>query len=112
MQDYDVVINHALPNNFNSSNGFDASSWQVWTYVDSTTDGDVQFTMEDATGTQCVSESVQPSITAEWQQITISDPSGCSFSANDIITLRLKLTSADPDSNKVRLGEMEYQYSP
>lgn len=112
-QDYDIVVRSQLPSDFGTS--FTSGSWKVYTYVDSLTATAISFTLQDAGGTTCYTgtQSIKPSSAGAWQQITIADPgNGCSFAADDFVTIDLKLTAVSPNStDQVRVGELQYQYT-
>ncbi|HEX7368076.1 MAG TPA: hypothetical protein VF261_00260, partial [Candidatus Saccharimonadales bacterium] len=110
-QNYDIIANYQLPSSFTS---FASGSFKVWVYVDSTTSTGMTFMLQSNNGTSCYvsAQSIEPSATGTWQQITISDPgNGCTFAANDIVMLDFNLTAIAPDTNTVRLGELQFGYN-
>ncbi len=113
-QDYNIVVTHQLPSDFNATTEFDASTWKVWTYVDSTADAALTMTVYDNDMTACASAVSIESGSTGWQQITLSDfdtTGSCDFTANSIITIDVALSSKSPSSNKVRIGEIQYGYT-
>jgi hypothetical protein len=109
-QDYDIVVQYQLPSDFD---GFVASSFKFWTYVDTTTSTNAQVMIEDVDGTDCYTgqQSVKPGSATTWTQTTIADPAnGCTFAANDIITITIKPAALTPTTNTVRIGEFQFDY--
>jgi trimeric autotransporter adhesin len=112
-QDYDIIINHKLPSDFNSTPEFAAGSWKVWTYSDNLTNSALTMTILDSNETVCANGVSIEGPSTGWEQITLSDfdgVAGCDFAANDIITIIVKLSSLSPSTNKVRIGEIQYDY--
>lgn len=110
-QNYDIVMQYQIPSDFSS---FVASSWKLWTYADSLTNTDINWSIKSANETTCfgTTQSAKPSSSATWQQITLSDPgNGCTFAAGDMITISIKPTAITPATNQVRIGEFSYQYN-
>jgi len=113
-QDYDVVVTHQLPSDFNATNEFTASSWKIWTYVDNTTDAALTMTVYDNDMTACANGVSVKSGSTGWQQITLANFSGnasCDFTPNSIISITVKVSSKSPSTNKVRIGEIQYGYA-
>jgi hypothetical protein len=109
-QDYDIVINYQLPSDFSS---FAASSFRIWTYADSLTSTDVTFMIKDVDGTLCYTSavSVKPTGAAAWEEMNPGNPAnGCSFAANDVITFIIKPTAITAQTNKVKVGEIRFEY--
>jgi hypothetical protein len=114
-QDYDVIVNRQLPSDFNSSSEFSAGSWKVWTYSDNLTNTSAIMTISDADGTICANAVNIEGGATGWAQITLTDfdtNANCDFVANDIITITIKLSNVTPSTNKVRIGEIQYEYVP
>ncbi len=113
-QDYDIIINHQLPDDFSASTEFDASSWKVWTYVDNNTSAAIVMTVYDANSTACANGVSIEDASTGWAEITLTDfdtNGSCDFAANDIITIKMTLTSDSPSTDKVRVAEIEYSYT-
>lgn len=109
-QDYDIVLNYQLPSTFT---GFVAGSFNIWTYADSLTSTDATFMLKSSTGATCYTSavSVKPTIATTWQQLLPGDPgNGCTFAANDIITIDIKPTVIQPNTNKLKIGELRFAY--
>lgn len=109
-QDYNIVINYQLPSDFTS---FVAGSFSVWTYVSSLTNTNATFTMRSATDASCYSSpgSIKPSSATTWQQVNPGNPgNGCTFAANDLITIVITPTVISPSTNKVNIGEIRFGY--
>jgi hypothetical protein len=107
LQDYDIVVRNQIPNDYRSGFG----TFKVWVYgaSTSTANNDVQVTVRDNAGTACAtSVSVLPGTANTWteQSVTLT---GCSFAANDIITVSFKALSLS--NNGVRVGEVSYLYT-
>jgi len=112
-QDYDIVVKFQLPSDFNATTEFKTSTWKAYGYADNTTDGAESLTLADASGTTCISaESFLPASTGTWTQKTFStNPNtACTFVANDIVTMTIHVVSKTPSSNKVRVGEIQFDY--
>lgn len=111
-QDYDIVVEYQLPSSFSS---FVPGSFKVWNYRDDNTNDAISYTISDAAGNSCSSNSLAFALTAStWGQAAIDDPSTtapCSFSANDVISIDFHLTAISPDTNYVKLGELQFQYN-
>jgi hypothetical protein len=104
---YDIFVRTQIPSEYASSFG----TFKIWVYGDSnsTTNNDVKITVRDNSGTACAtSVSVLPGTAATWTQQTVS-LSGCTFAANDLVTVQVNVSSKS--SNNVRVGEISYQYS-
>ncbi|HET7630067.1 MAG TPA: right-handed parallel beta-helix repeat-containing protein, partial [Candidatus Saccharimonadales bacterium] len=108
-QDYDIDMVYQLPSNFD---GFVAGSFGLWTYAVAAS-GDVQYMIEDADGTQCYAgwQSAAPSGTGAWEQMAMASPgNGCSFSPGDLITITVKTVALGPQTDYVRVGELQFNY--
>ena len=113
-QDYDIVISHQLPHDFSSSTEFDAGSWKIWTYVDHVANSGITMTVYDHDGTACANGVSVKGGSTGWSQVTLTDfdtNANCDFTANSIITIKLKLSSTSPGTNNVRVAEIEYGYT-
>jgi len=109
LNDYDVIARSQIPSEYTGSLG----SFKIWVQnvaaVSATTSADVQVTVRDGSGTACAtSTSVLPLSTSTWteQSVTLS---GCTFAANDILTIDAKAFSKS--NNEVRIGELSYTYT-
>ena len=113
-QDYDIVVNVQIPSDY--VDGLDAASnfkFMLWD-----DDGDaggtasqVTWSLVDASGTSCFSTTFNGTADT-WVEKTAT-ASGCTFAANDIITLRFKLYSQDSSGTvyQTRIGGMEFSYT-
>jgi parallel beta-helix repeat protein len=113
-QDYDIYVTHQLPSDFNATTEFDASTWKVWTYVDNNTNSTILMTVYDADGTACANGVSIEGAGTGWTQVTLTDfdtNANCDFAANDIITIKVSMSSLTPNTNKVRVGEIQYGYT-
>ena len=109
-QDYGIVLNYQLPSDFSS---FVTGSFDMWTYASSLTSTDVTFMLKSNTGALCYSSavSVKPTSAVTWQKKLPGDPgNGCTFAANDIITMIITPTVIQPSTNKVNIGELHFAY--
>jgi fibronectin-binding autotransporter adhesin len=107
LQDYDIVARSQIPSEYASGFG----TFRIWVYAASTSsaDNDIQVTVRDAAGTACAtSVSVLPGSATTWTQQSVS-LTGCSYAANDIVTVIVKVISRN--NNAVRVGEISYQYT-
>lgn len=107
LNDYDLVVRTAIPSEYTGGFG----TFNIWAYggSNSTANNNIQVTVKDASGTACASSaSVLPATAATWTQQAVT-LSGCTFAANDIVTISIKLSSLS--NNAVRVGEMSYQYT-
>jgi hypothetical protein len=107
LNDYDVIVRAQIPSEYASGFG----TFKIWAYGNSTstTNNDIQVSVKDNAGTSCASStSVLPGSATTWteQSVTLS---GCTFAANDIITITVHLSSKS--SNNVRIGEISFQYT-
>ncbi len=106
-QNYDVVVQVPLPNDFD---GWAATPLAVSTYTSNTTNGTITLEARDSTGTvRCNFVSVTPGSTNTWA----TDTSACTlgtgtYTAGDYITLRLRMQS--PNSGDVRIGNINLNY--
>lgn len=109
-QDYHLIVEYQLPSNFTS---FNTSNWKLWTYADSLTNTNIQFTLYNNANTICTAtQSVLPGATGTWQQVTLTNPgSGCTFTANDTVTMDIKMTAISPSTNYVKVGELQFSYN-
>lgn len=109
-QDYGIVLNYQLPSDFSS---FVSGSFDIWTYASSLTSTDVTFMVKSNTDALCYSSavSVKPTSAVTWQKKLPGDPgNGCTFAANDIITMIITPTVIQPSTNKVNIGELHFAY--
>lgn len=108
LNSYDVVVRNQIPSEYTSGFG----NLMLWVYNNSTltANNDIKVSVMNAGGVACATSlSVLYTTTANtWHQqpITIS---GCTFAANDIITVDIQLLSLS--NNAVRIGELSYQYT-
>lgn len=109
-QDYNIVINYQLPSGFTS---FVGGSFSLWTYADSLTSTSVTFMLKSQTGASCylTPAPVTPTLAGKWQQKAPGDPgNGCVFTAGDIVTFIITPTVIQPNTNKVKIGELRFAY--
>lgn len=107
LNDYDVVVRSAIPSDYASGLG----NFKLWVYNTSTStaSNDIQVTVKDGAGTTCANNvSIIHSVASTWSEKSVT-LSGCSFSANSILTVSVKMYSQS--SNAVRIGEMSYEYT-
>lgn len=107
LNDYDIIVRTAIPSEYASGFG----TFKIWAYGGSTNtaNNNIQVTVKDGSNTACASSvSVLPGTASTWTEQTVT-LSGCTFAANDIVTISIKLSSLS--SNAVRVGEMSYQYT-
>ncbi len=107
-QNYDVVVQIPLPNDFD---GWDGSNpLAISTYTSSTTNGTITLEARDSTGAvRCNFVSVTPGSTNAWT----TNNSACTlgtgtYTAGDYITLRLRMQS--PNGGDVRIGNIGLNY--
>jgi hypothetical protein len=115
-QDYDIIIMYQLPSDFDDSssgaNGFVSNSFKLWAQADSTTSTSVAYEIKDVDGTSCSSGTISFANTS-WNQATLTTPStsgGCTYAANDLITIIFKPSAIQPQTNFVRIGEFQFDY--
>jgi parallel beta-helix repeat protein len=107
LNDYDIVVRSPIPSEYASGFG----TFKIWVYggSNSTANNDILVTVRDNAGTACASSfSVLPGTATTWTQQPVT-LSGCSFAANDIVTIAIRVVSKS--SNTVRVGEISYQYT-
>ncbi len=107
LNSYDIVARNQIPSEYTSGLG----NFKVWVYAasSSTANNDIKVTVRDGSGTACASSvSILPGTAATWTQQSVA-LSGCSFAANDVLTIDLQVLSLS--SNEVRVGEVSYQYT-
>lgn len=106
-QNYDVVVQVPLPNDFD---GWATNPLSVSTYTNNTTNGTITLEVRDSGGTvRCNFASVTPGSNNIWS----TNSSACSLSAGtytagDYMTLRLRMQS--PNGGDVRLGNISLSY--
>lgn len=109
LNDYTIVARTQIPSEYTSGFG----TFKVWVYTGttSTADNDIKVTVRDGSGTACVTSSSQISSSAGvWRQATIT-LSGCSYAANDVITVEIQVFAKSTASAEARVGEISYQYT-
>jgi len=106
LQDYDIVISTTIPSDYASG----LTGWNIWTWADSTStsNNDINVQVLDASGTSCHNASLLPGSATTWVEAGFS-LSGCSFAANDTITIIIKVSSLN--NNDVRVGPIRFQYT-
>lgn len=106
-QNYDVVVQVPLPNDFD---GWTANPLAVSTYTKDTTNGTITLEARDSTGTiRCNFVNVTPGSINAWA----TNNSACTlgtgtYTAGDYITLRLRMQS--PNGGDVRIGNISLNY--
>ncbi len=106
-QNYDVVVQVPLPNDFD---GWTANPLAVSTYTNDTTNGTITLEARDSTGTiRCNFVNVTPGSINAWT----TNNSACTlgtgtYTAGDYITLRLRMQS--PNGGDVRIGNISLNY--
>jgi hypothetical protein len=106
-QDYDIIINTAIPSEYASSLG-SFSIWVQSSNTGNTSGGTIQ--VNDVDGTLCGGAATSISFGGTgWEQKTISSLSGCSFAANNVITITIHMVSKS--SATFRAGEVSYTYT-
>ncbi len=105
---YNVVTRNAIPSDYASGFG----TFKLWVYNGntSTANNNIQVSIRDADGGALCASDVSVLNTGAsntWVENSVA-VSGCTFAANDIITVTVKLTSNS--TYTVRIGEMSYQY--
>jgi hypothetical protein len=113
-QDYDIVIKHQLPSDWNASNEFKASTFMARTWVSNTTNAAITITIIDEDGTTCLSAAdIKPGTNNTWTQITLNSATingACTLTANENITIIVKVTSVSPNTDFVRVSDIRYEY--
>lgn len=107
LNDYDIVVRSQIPSDYASGFG----NLKLWVYADSASsaNNDIKVSVWDSAGTSCSSAvSVLPTSAATWTQQTVS-LSGCSFTADSIVTASVQVVSRS--NNAVRVGELSYSYT-
>lgn len=107
LNDYDIVVRSPIPSEYASSLG----SFKIWAYGSSTSavNNNIQVTIRDGAGTSCASNiSVLPGTANTWVEQTVT-LAGCTFAANDTLTINVKMSALS--NNAVRVGEISYTYS-
>jgi hypothetical protein len=103
-QDYDVYIRKQLPSDFDVLASTTTVKMYGWRSSSSET---VELAIFQADGTQCGSTTNVATSNSSWTQ-TALDSTGCSFNADDEITIRVRLTATN--GNYARAGEISFQY--
>jgi hypothetical protein len=107
LQDYDIIVNLQVPSDYSSGFG----TFKIWAYGNSTStsNNNIEVTVKDQDETVCASStSVLPGSANTWTEQSVS-LSTCTYAANDILTVTIKMSSLN--NNAVRIGEMSYQYT-
>jgi hypothetical protein len=107
LNDYDIIARSQIPSEYASGFG----TFKIWAYGGSTStaNNNITVTVRDSAGTACAtSVSVLPGTANTWTEQSVS-LSGCTFAANDLVTISVHLESKS--SNAVRIGEISYQYT-
>jgi hypothetical protein len=115
-QDYQIVLRHQLPSDFNATNETVASSWRFYAYTSNMTYTAATVNIKDASGTTCVSaDSIEPGSNTTWAEATIAtDPdTACTFAANDVITITITVSAQlnAGTAHHIRIGEFRYEYA-
>ncbi|PSO43459.1 hypothetical protein BRC19_00335 [Candidatus Saccharibacteria bacterium QS_5_54_17] len=103
-QDYDIYIRKQLPSDFDVLASTTTVKMYGWRTSSSET---VELAIFQADGSQCGSTTNVATSNGSWTQ-TALDSTGCSFNANDEITIRVRLTATT--DNYARAGEISFQY--
>jgi hypothetical protein len=113
-QDYDIVIKHQLPSDWNATTEFNASTVMARTWVSNTTNAAITMTIIDEGGTTCLSAvTIEPGSNSTWTQTTLDSAtinSACALTANENITIIIKVTSVSPNTDLVRVSDIQYEY--
>jgi hypothetical protein len=106
-QDYNIIVNTQIPSDYASALG----NLKIWGYSSSTTLATATIQFADQDGTTCYASPVSftPSTASTWEQKTVGTMSGCSFSANDIVTVTIVVAAEDDEV--VRVGELSFEYT-
>ncbi len=111
-EDYEVVMQYQLPSDFD---GFvtGSNTFKLFYRLDAAGNS-VKYDILDTAGTDCYSSSFPSagSTTGSWTQASLTDPgNGCSFAANDIITIKFRLASNSSDGSAfAQLSTFQFDY--
>jgi parallel beta-helix repeat protein len=106
--DYDIIVQYQLPSDFD---GF-AGNFKLWDYAD--TGGGLTYMIRDGSATDCYSGFQTATVSASWQQRTLTDPSTtglCTFAANDTITIVFRPSSDSSDGTEfTKISTFQFDY--
>lgn len=104
--DYDIYVRWQVPSNFSAFQDASAIKMYGWR---GTASEKVELAMFQSNGTQCGSTTEINSSNTTWQQTNLSgDETGCSVSANDVVTFRIRLTASA--SGYARASNLQINY--
>lgn len=104
--DYDVYVRWQVPSDFSAFKDANAINLRGWR---STSTEKVELAMFQQNGTQCGSTTEVNSSNTTWQTTNMTgDETGCSVSADDVITFRVRLTAGS--GGYARGGGLEINY--
>ena len=101
-QDYDIIVNASIPSDYVST----LAGLKIWTYSSNLTNATATIQFQDNAGTNCYGSpvSITPGSTTTWTQITVGAMSGCTFAADDVVTITIHVVSQS--SAVFRVGEV------
>lgn len=107
VQDYNIVVNTQIPSEYAST----LTNLKVWGYTSSTTLATATIQFTDVDGTACYASpvSITPSTASTWEEKSVGAMSGCTFAANDIVTITIVV--AAEDDAVFRVGEVSFEYT-
>ena len=106
-QDYGIIVNTALPSEYASG----LANLKIWANTTNLTGatGTIQFRNNAGTICYAAPVSITPTAINTWQQKTVGAMSGCTFAANDIVTITISVSAA---SNAIfKVGEITFTYT-
>lgn len=108
-QTYDISMLYSIPSDFTS---FATGTFKIWAYGTDSTKNGATVIVKDVDGTQCMSQAITLT-NATWTQTTLPDltSGGCSFAANDEITITIRPSSSTAVTNETRIGEIQFGYN-
>ena len=107
--DYDIYIRYQLPTDFNGFSS--ATSINMFGWRTDATNNTVDLSLYQANGTQCGTTTNVATGTATWTETALAgDETGCTFSANDVVLFKVKVTAAS-STKVVRAGEIRFTYA-
>jgi hypothetical protein len=108
-QTYDVVVQVALPKDFDAWN---TSPIQLTTYTSDTTNGTITVQVIKSNGSADSNfssfQSATPGSTSTWATTTFSTLDSSNYTAGDYITIRIRMQS--PTSGDIRIGNLVLNY--
>jgi hypothetical protein len=108
-QVYDIVVRYQLPSDFD---GFATGTFKLWDYA-SNSNNAVSYKILDNSGTDCYGGFQTAAVSyGSWNPATLTDPTtgGCSFGANDVITIMIEPSANTAVTNLTRVGEFQFDY--